>query len=139
MGTQLPPAGQVSPDGRWEWDGAQWVPRASSLAVPAPTAPASALPTTNGTAIASLVFGIVSWFACPVVGGILAVVLGHAARGQIRDTHQAGDGLAVAGLILGYAHLIVFAIVMVVWFLILGGMAAFLAILGTLPAASPSP
>jgi len=139
VGIQLPPGGQVSADGRWQWDGDKWVPRATAMAPMVPAVAPAALPANNGTAVASLIFGIVSWFACPIAGGIIAVVLGHAARAQIRESHQAGDGLAVAGLILGYAHLIVFGLVVVVWFLILGGMAAFLAVLGTIPAASPSP
>jgi len=30
------------------------------------------------------------------------VILGHLARAQIRRTGEAGDGMAVAGLVLGY-------------------------------------
>ena len=50
---------------------------------------------TNGMAIASLVFGVIG-------GGVLAVVFGHIARSQIHRTGQAGAGLALAGLVLGY-------------------------------------
>ena len=52
---------------------------------------------TNGFAVGSLVCGIVPFF-----GGIPAVILGHYARGQIRKSGERGDGMAVAGLILGY-------------------------------------
>ena len=38
--------------------------------------------------------------------GIPAIVLGHIARRQIRQTGEAGDGMALAGLILGYVGLI---------------------------------
>lgn len=53
---------------------------------------------TNGLAIASMVLGLVG-------GSVLAVVFGHVARSQIRSTREDGDGLAVAGLVLGYLGL----------------------------------
>lgn len=62
-------------------------------------------PPTNTLAIVSLVAGITSFFVCPVIGGIVAIVTGHMARGQIRQTGEGGDGLALAGLVLGYVHL----------------------------------
>ncbi|HVB44315.1 MAG TPA: DUF1707 and DUF4190 domain-containing protein [Streptosporangiaceae bacterium] len=56
---------------------------------------------TNSLAIASLACGI-----CQVpfllLAGVPAIVLGHRARGQIRQTGEDGAGLAKAGLILGY-------------------------------------
>lgn len=61
----------------------------------------------NSTAaIISLVFGIVSWFALPVIGAIVAIVAGHMARAEIGRSGGAvgGRGMATAGLILGYAH-----------------------------------
>jgi hypothetical protein len=63
----------------------------------------------NPLAIASLVCGIICWFAVPVVGAIGAVITGHMARKQIREKAGAegGDGMATAGLVLGYAHLAV--------------------------------
>ena len=36
------------------------------------------------------------------VGSILALVFGLVARRQIRQTHQKGDGLAIAGIVLGW-------------------------------------
>src|SRR5467141_2349615 len=81
----------LSADGQWAWDGAQW----KRIAMPAapgqqlatrPAYSAAAPPPqptfqyanpivmykapTNSAAVASLVFGIVSWFLCPLVGGI---------------------------------------------------------------------
>ena len=47
---------------------------------------------------------------------ILAIVFGHIARGQIRRTGEGGRGMATAGLILGYAGLVV-GIALVVAFL----------------------
>lgn len=64
--------------------------------------------TTSTLAILSLVFGIVCWLVLPLVGAIVAVVCGHLARSEIRKAEPGainGDGLAIAGLILGYVHL----------------------------------
>jgi hypothetical protein len=56
--------------------------------------PAPATAPTNTMAILSLVMAFV--FAP------LAIVFGHIARKQMRQTGESGDGLAMAGLILGY-------------------------------------
>ena len=79
---------------------------------------------TSGTAIASLVFGIVSWVALPVIGALVAIICGHVARSEIRRVPVGtidGDGMALAGLILGYVQLafcvlIVVGIIMIVLF-----------------------
>jgi hypothetical protein len=59
---------------------------------------------TNGLAVASLITGVLWmwWF-----GAVLAVVFGHLALRQIAASGgtQAGRGLAVAGLALGYIEL----------------------------------
>lgn len=62
-------------------------------------------PRTSGLAIAALVCGVIG-FLCGVTS-ILAVVFGHISRGQIRKSNGAetGDGMALAGLILGYLFL----------------------------------
>jgi hypothetical protein len=55
-------------------------------------------------AIASLVMGIVGWTLLPLLGSILALVFGYAARKEIRQRpgELSGDGLAVTGLVLGW-------------------------------------
>ena len=55
---------------------------------------------TNGLAVAALVCGIAQ-FAVGLTF-IPAIICGHMARRQIRQTGEAGDGMAIAGLILGY-------------------------------------
>lgn len=79
---------------------------------------------TSGTAIASLVCGILAWFMLPFIGALAAVICGHVARSEIRREPPGtvdGDGLAIAGLILGYVQLalgalLVIGIIMVVMF-----------------------
>ena len=56
-------------------------------------------PGTNGLAIASMVLGIL-WLYW--VGSILALVFGYVARGQIKQSGQGGDGMAIAGIVLGW-------------------------------------
>lgn len=62
---------------------------------------------TSAMAVISLISGIVSWFALPVLGGIVAVITGHMAKREIRGSvgRLTGDGLATAGLVLGYLNL----------------------------------
>ncbi len=57
-------------------------------------------PRTNGMAIAALACGIGGFFVFPA--SFAAVALGHIARREIRRTGEAGDGMATAGLVLGY-------------------------------------
>lgn len=62
--------------------------------------PASRTSRTNPFAIAALVCGIVQFGVPPAC--IAAIVLGHRARRQIRQTGEGGYGIATAGLIIGY-------------------------------------
>jgi hypothetical protein len=83
---------------------------------------------TSTTAVVSLVFGLLCWVGVPFVGAIIAVVCGHVARAEIRRAPPGsveGDGMAVAGLILGYFHLVLFACAILLVFGLLGGMAFF--------------
>ena len=54
---------------------------------------------TNGFAIASLVLGIL-WLYW--LGSVLALIFGYVARRQIRAGNQRGDGIAIAGIVLGW-------------------------------------
>jgi len=83
---------------------------------------------TSTTAIVSLVFGIICWVAIPFIGAIVAIVCGHVARTEIRNAPPGsieGDGMAIAGLILGYLHLAVIAMFLLLVFTVLGGLAFF--------------
>ena len=54
---------------------------------------------TNGFAVASMVLGIL-WLYW--IGSILALVFGYIARSQIRERGEGGDGMAIAGIVLGW-------------------------------------
>jgi hypothetical protein len=73
---------------------------ASPPPVPYPMQPMAQSPT-NGMAIASLVCGIGQLVGGPIAG-IAAIILGHKARRRIRMTGEQGEGMATAGLVLGY-------------------------------------
>ena len=122
--------GQLSADGKWQWDGTKWVPANQALARPVTYPPTVFVQTapTNSLAVVSLVSGIISWLLCPLVGAVIAVLTGHLARNQIRTSGESGAGLAMAGLVLGYIHLGFWALGLLFWIFVFGG----LAFLGTL-------
>lgn len=75
--------------------------------------PRQLTPTANcALATTSLVFGILGWTLLPVIGSIVAIIVGRIARREIRESHGSltGDGLATAGLALGYTQLAIFLI-----------------------------
>jgi hypothetical protein len=102
----------VSPDGRWRWDGGQWVPNASASPPPPPGHPQAGYPlqypyaypgfrpqSTNGLSIASLVLGILwLWW----VGSALALIFGYVSLSQIKQRNESGRGMAIAGIVLGW-------------------------------------
>lgn len=73
---------------------------------PYPQRPFGLRTRTNGLAGVSLGFGI-GQILIPFFGAIIAIVTGHIARGQIRRTGEQGDGLALAGLVLGYLGILI--------------------------------
>ena len=87
---------------------------------------------TSGLAVASLVSGILGWTFLPLLGSLVAILTGHLARGEIRRANGQldGDGLAVAGLVLGWIAigLTVLTILLIVFFF--GGLAVLAGLLG---------
>jgi Domain of unknown function (DUF1707)/Domain of unknown function (DUF4190) len=65
---------------------------------------------TNGLALGAMICGIAEIFTLGLAA-IPAVILGHLARSQIRQTGERGDGMAVAGLVLGYLAIAGWALV----------------------------
>ena len=90
--------------------------------VPAPLPPRQ----TSSLAIVSLVCGVLCWIMLPLLGSLVAVVTGHMARAEIRREPERldGDGLAVAGLLLGYIQLVLIVLGLLALFLFFGGLAA---------------
>ncbi len=69
------------------------------------TNPVTPVAKVNGLALASLACGLAQ-FAFGPLATIPAIVCGHMARSQIKRTGEQGSGLALAGLILGWAAVI---------------------------------
>jgi len=67
---------------------------------------------TNSLARASLILGVAEFFSMGLTA-IPAVICGHLAKSEMRQTGQRGDGLATAGLVLGYMAIIFWGIVVV--------------------------
>ena len=76
-------------------------------------------PKTSSGAVCSLVFGILSLVCLGPLAGIPAIICGHSARGTIRRSNGAvaGDGLATAGLVLGYVGSVIGTLVLLLFLL----------------------
>jgi type IV pilus assembly protein PilA len=68
----------------------------------ATVAPVPVVAASSGKAIASLILGFFAWF---FPAAIVGVILGHVSRGEIQRSggKLKGSGMALAGLIMGYA------------------------------------
>jgi hypothetical protein len=62
----------------------------------------------------ALVSAVAGFLFCGVVLGPLAVVLGFLARQRIRAEGSTGDGLAIAGIVIGVAAFVVNVVVIAV-------------------------
>ncbi len=77
------------------------------------------------TGIAGIILG---WNFVPFLASIIAVITGHMARKEIRNSNGMieGDGLALAGLITGWAMIILSILGLILIVLFFGGILAFL-------------
>ena len=85
---------------------------------------------TSVLAVVSLVFGVLGWTLLPGVAAVVAVVTGHLARAEIRRAPQPieGDGLAIAGLVLGWLGIAFGLLLLMLLFVVFGGLAWFAAL-----------
>lgn len=86
---------------------------------------------TNVLAIVSLVLSILGVVGVlPFIGLIAGIITGHIARRQIRSGSDQGEGLATAGLVIGYVGVLLWVLFLVVIIAVFG--AAWFAV-GTSP------
>ncbi|MCV2393064.1 DUF4190 domain-containing protein [Actinotalea sp. M2MS4P-6] len=111
---QQPYQGQPSYQGQQPYQGQPSYPAQQPYQQPyqqgyayAPSTP------TNTMAIVALVAGIAGLSVVPFIGSIVAVIVGPMARKQIALSGEQGDGLAKAGLILGWVGIAITVVVMV--------------------------
>ncbi len=97
----------------------------------------AAVAATDAGAVWALVMGILSWFACPLLG-IIAFFVGGSALGRIKTSRGAlrGDGLAHAGRALGCLANSFWLLALLVIF---GTCTLGLGAIGTIPLLHPSP
>ena len=80
-------------------------PRRKTPSVPPPAPLRPVKSGTSGLAVAALVVAIAGILLFGLITGLVAIVLGSLALGQIRDSRQSGTGLALAGVLLGVADM----------------------------------
>ncbi len=62
---------------------------------------------TSTLALVSLISGILSFVMLPLIGAIVAILTGYEARKETRSIppRASGDGMATAGIVLGWIHM----------------------------------
>ncbi len=80
---------------------------------------------TSSYAVIALVAGILGWTLLPLLGSLGGIIFGHMARGEIRRSNGQldGDGLAITGLVLGWASVALWVIAILAFILFFGGLA----------------
>lgn len=114
-------------DGMANWLPANQVPELMAgvtsgyLPQPAPHLPMGGPPVTNTMALTSMILGILGIFVAWIFTSIPAIICGHIARRQIRNSGgtQSGDGMAIAGLITGYLMTLLFLVLVVGFFILI--------------------
>jgi hypothetical protein len=84
---------------------------------------------TSTLATVSLVAGILSFVMFPIIGAVVAIWTGYEARKETRSVppKAAGDGMATAGIVLGWVHVGLFVIALCCVIIYFGFVASILA------------
>jgi Domain of unknown function (DUF1707)/Domain of unknown function (DUF4190) len=85
---------------------------AMPVAWPVPVYQPPVSTSTNSLARASLILGVAEFFSMGLTA-VPAVICGHVAKREMRLSGQRGEGLATAGLVLGYMAIIFWGIIIV--------------------------
>ena len=87
---------------------------------------------TSALAITSLVSGLLGWTFLPLVGSLVAIITGHMARAEIQRSNgqMDGDGLAIAGLVLGWLVIAISVLTVLAFVFFFGGLAVLFGLLG---------
>jgi hypothetical protein len=123
--TSQGPGWWLASDGKWyppeTWAGA--VPQTGAATGPAggpgyPSyqgGPIYAARPTNGLAVAALVCSCAGWLLLGLPC-VLGIIFGFVARGQIKRSngHQQGEGMALAGIIVGFSLIALFILFVIV-------------------------
>lgn len=79
---------------------------------------------TNTLAIVSFIASLAGVFVLPVIGQIAGVVMGHISLSQIKSRGEKGRGLALAGVIIGYATLALGVLAIIAFAIFIGALAS---------------
>lgn len=89
---------------------------------------------TSTWAIVSLIGGIVSFLFAPFIGSVVAVIAGNIAKKEIRESNGriSGEGLATAGLVMGWVNIALSLLACVFVVLLIAGVFGSIALCGPL-------
>src|SRR5215471_15912210 len=81
-----------------------------------PAGPYTGAQETDGKAVGSLILGILAMFPFGLLTGIPAIIFGHLSRASIKESmgRLKGDGMALAGLIMGYISVAAIPLVLII-------------------------
>jgi hypothetical protein len=85
---------------------------------------------TSTMAIVSLIAGILGFSALPVIGTVVALITGYSARNETRAVPPtaSGDGLATAGIVMGWIQVALFILGICLFILFFGFFATWIGI-----------
>ncbi|GAA3393234.1 DUF4190 domain-containing protein [Cryptosporangium minutisporangium] len=118
------PVGQAYDPNAYPGAPGAYPPPGGAWGAPPPGYPMYAPRKQNGLALASMITSICSFVMCGGLPGIVGAILGHKAKKQIRETGEDGEGMATAGIIIGWIGFgLSMALILFYAVIIIGGLA----------------